>query len=224
MEGAKEKIVELRAAGRKFTFNNSSTKSEYGNVAVFTPEWNAWRARVQSAIAALFQADSGPAQAIAAADKLPLVGNGANTFDNFHSYYLGALQAAEETLEGDTFKTLKEAGASARAPLTKSNKVFVVHGRDEAAKQELEILLTQMGLEPIVLHRQPDGGRTLIEKFEHYADVGYAFILLTPDEIAYLTDEDTKPDADVRRRTGLVRMSYLSSGSSWDAWAVAARA
>jgi predicted nucleotide-binding protein len=80
--------------------------------------------------------------------------------------------------------------------LTKSNKVFVVHGRDEAAKANLEALLHEIGLEPVVLHRQADEGMTVIEKFEKHSDVGYAFILLTPDEFAYLAAESGKPDAD----------------------------
>lgn len=85
-------------------------------------------------------------------------------------------------------------------PETKTNvlskKVFVVHGRDEAAKTSLEIFLGEIGLEPIVLHRQADEGLTIIEKFEKHSDVSYAFILLTPDEIAYLAPEDAKPDAE----------------------------
>ncbi len=81
-----------------------------------------------------------------------------------------------------------------KVPTTK--KVFIVHGRDEVSKANLEILLKEMGLEPIVLHRQADEGQTVIEKFEkHGSDVGYAFILLTPDEIAYLAHEDSLPDS-----------------------------
>lgn len=78
-----------------------------------------------------------------------------------------------------------------------TKKVFIVHGRDELAKTNLENLLHEMGLEPIVLHRQADEGQTVIEKFEKYgSDVGYAFILLTPDEIAYLAHEDSLPDIE----------------------------
>ncbi|MDQ1339183.1 MAG: hypothetical protein QG567_334 [Campylobacterota bacterium] len=81
-----------------------------------------------------------------------------------------------------------------------SKKVFIVHGRDEVSKINLEILLKEMGLEPIVLHRQPDEGQTVIEKFEkHGSDVGYAFILLTPDEIAYLANEDTLSDGERKK-------------------------
>ncbi len=81
-----------------------------------------------------------------------------------------------------------------------SKKVFIVHGRDEVSKANLEILLTEMGLEPIVLHRQADEGQTVIEKFEkHGSDVVYAFILLTPDEIAYLSNEDSFPDNERKK-------------------------
>jgi predicted nucleotide-binding protein len=82
-------------------------------------------------------------------------------------------------------------------PATK--KVFVVHGHDEVAKTNLEIFLAEIGLEPVVLHRQADEGLTVIEKFEKHSDVGYAFILLTPDEIAYLSHDEAKPDTDRRK-------------------------
>jgi predicted nucleotide-binding protein len=81
----------------------------------------------------------------------------------------------------------------------RSKKVFVVHGRDEVAKTNLEIFLREIGLEPVVLHRQADEGLTIIEKFEKHSDVGYAFILLTPDEVAYLVSEEGKPDAERRK-------------------------
>jgi predicted nucleotide-binding protein len=71
-----------------------------------------------------------------------------------------------------------------------------VHGHDDRAKQELEIFLTELGLEPVVLHRQADQGQTIIEKFERYSDVGYAFILMTPDEMAYLSSEGDLPEGE----------------------------
>lgn len=81
-----------------------------------------------------------------------------------------------------------------------TKKVFIVHGRDEVSKTNLEVLLAEMGLEPIVLHRQADEGQTVIEKFEkHGSDVSYAFILLTPDEIAYLANEDSLPDSERKK-------------------------
>lgn len=88
------------------------------------------------------------------------------------------------------------------SPVSKAmnnKKVFVVHGRDELAKTSLETLLHEMGLETIVLHRQADEGQTIIEKFEKHSDVGYAFILLTPDEIAYFAHEDSLPDHERKK-------------------------
>jgi len=77
---------------------------------------------------------------------------------------------------------------------SRSKKVFVVHGRDEVAKTNLEVFLHEVGLEPVVLHRQADEGMTIIEKFEKHSDVGYTFILLTPDEVAYLASEEATAD------------------------------
>ena len=85
---------------------------------------------------------------------------------------------------------------AAESPPTQlqTKRVFVVHGRDEVAKMSLEVFLHGIGLEPIVLHRQADEGMTIIEKFEKHSDVGYAFILLTPDEVAYLASDEAKTD------------------------------
>lgn len=82
---------------------------------------------------------------------------------------------------------------SVRSP-AKTKKVFVVHGHDEIAKTNLEVFLHEIGLEPVVLHRQADEGLTVIEKFEKHSDVGYAFILLTPDEISYVKADESKDD------------------------------
>jgi len=82
---------------------------------------------------------------------------------------------------------------------TKTKKVFVVHGHDEIAKTNLEVFLNEIGLQPIVLHRQADEGLTVIEKFEKHSDVGYAFILLTPDEVAYLKADEDKSDRDRKK-------------------------
>jgi predicted nucleotide-binding protein len=42
--------------------------------------------------------------------------------------------------------------------------------------------LAGLGLNPIVLHEKPSGSRTIVEKLEKYSDVGYAFVILTPDD------------------------------------------
>ena len=63
-----------------------------------------------------------------------------------------------------------------------SNRVFVVHGHDGGARDKIARFLERLGLEPIVLNEQPNLGRTLIEKFIDHSDVGFALVLLTPDD------------------------------------------
>jgi len=80
--------------------------------------------------------------------------------------------------------------------LANNKKVFVVHGHDIELKNDVELFLKSINLEPIVLHRQLDEGLTVIEKFEKHSDVGYAIILLTPDDIGFPVKENDKPEAN----------------------------
>jgi predicted nucleotide-binding protein len=70
-----------------------------------------------------------------------------------------------------------------------SGRVFVVHGHDEEAKQSVARCLEKLELEAIILHEQPSQGRTIIEKFEDYSDVGFAVVLLTPDDVGAAGDD-----------------------------------
>lgn len=61
-----------------------------------------------------------------------------------------------------------------------SNKIFIVHGHDDSAKNELARFIEKIGLKAIILHEQASGGNTIIEKIEEYANtVGFAIILYT---------------------------------------------
>ncbi|MBB3956297.1 TIR domain-containing protein [Novosphingobium sediminicola] len=64
-----------------------------------------------------------------------------------------------------------------------STKVFVVHGRDDATKNEVSLFLRTVGLEPIILHMRPNGGRHLLTKFqEESSGAAFAVVLMTPDD------------------------------------------
>ena len=64
-----------------------------------------------------------------------------------------------------------------------SRNVFVVHGHADAVTLAVARFLEKLDLRPIILHEQPDIGRAVIEKFEAHADVGFAVVLLTPDDV-----------------------------------------
>lgn len=89
-----------------------------------------------------------------------------------------------------------------------SNKVFVVHGHDSELKNDIDIFLRDLGLEPIILHRKADEGLTIIEKFEKHSDVVYAFILLTSDDVgmtvAEYQKEETKRKIEFRARQNVI--------------------
>jgi predicted nucleotide-binding protein len=78
---------------------------------------------------------------------------------------------------------------------TDTSKVFIVHGHDELNKLIIARTLMQLGLNPIILHEQANAGKTLIEKFEHNSNVGFAIILLTADDLG-----KAKNDADLKSR------------------------
>jgi len=61
--------------------------------------------------------------------------------------------------------------------------VFIVHGHDESVKNEVASFIRELGLEAIILHEQANKGRTIIEKFEDHANVGFAVVLMTPDDV-----------------------------------------
>jgi predicted nucleotide-binding protein len=68
--------------------------------------------------------------------------------------------------------------------MTTLQKVFIVHGHDDAARYAVARFLDRIGLVAIVLAEQADKGQTIIEKFEaSAAEVGFAVVLLTPDDV-----------------------------------------
>jgi predicted nucleotide-binding protein len=70
-----------------------------------------------------------------------------------------------------------------------SQRVFVVHGREGEHREAVARFLQQLGLEAVILHEQPNKGRALIAKFnEVAADIGFAVVLMTPDDIGGLRD------------------------------------
>jgi predicted nucleotide-binding protein len=71
-----------------------------------------------------------------------------------------------------------ERSATKNAP----RDLFVVHGRNEACRETVARFLEKLKLYPIILHEQPNKGRTIIEKFVDYSDVSFAVVLLTADD------------------------------------------
>lgn len=87
-----------------------------------------------------------------------------------------------------------------------SNRIFIVHGHDITALDQTEILLRRWGLEPVILRDKANRGMTVIEKVETNTDVGYAIVLLTPDDLGGVNAEHLSPRA---RQNVIFEWGYL---------------
>lgn len=87
-----------------------------------------------------------------------------------------------------------------------ARKVFVVHGHSEAAKEKMARFLSRLDFEPIILHEQASGNRTVIEKIEANSDIGFAVVLLTPDDVGGPVGGDTKQRA---RQNVILELGYF---------------
>ena len=65
----------------------------------------------------------------------------------------------------------------------KNNKVFIVHGHNDKIKNEVSDFIKSIGLIPIILHEQPNIGRTIIKKFEEESEVDFAIVILSADDL-----------------------------------------
>jgi len=119
----------------------------------------------------------------------------AETNKKFEHYCIGYMKGENIFAEGRkvTSQLVKKPVRREMTYLTPSKSkrfiknVFIVHGRDHKPMKELKAMLSEFGLNPMVLHEQPSGSRTIVEKLEKYSDVGYAFMILTPDDVGIST-------------------------------------
>ena len=90
-----------------------------------------------------------------------------------------------------------------------ARSVFVVHGHDIALKQSLARLLEHLDFKPIILHEQPDVGRTIIEKFTEHSNVAYAVVLLTADDRGGSVGESVRKQNLRARQNVILEMGYF---------------
>jgi predicted nucleotide-binding protein len=94
----------------------------------------------------------------------------------------GAIRALETDLadlEADSDQPVITHSAK---PAPTVRKVFVVHGHDDGVREAVARFLEKIGFEAVILHEKANRGRTVIEKVEAHSEVGFAVVLLTPDD------------------------------------------
>lgn len=114
---------------------------------------------------------------------------------------------------GEMFSSPAKAtqGTSKIKPVARNKrKVFIVHGRDNEAKQELARFIESLGLNSIILHEQVSAGMTIIEKIEHYSnDADFALVLYTPCDLGRGAHETKVPARSRARQNVVFEHGYL---------------
>jgi predicted nucleotide-binding protein len=74
-----------------------------------------------------------------------------------------------------------------------SRRIFIVHGRNYQVRDNLVSILKKLNFEPVVLQNEPNQGLTIIEKLERdLVNIGFGFVIYTPDELGHLPGEVEK--------------------------------
>ena len=119
--------------------------------------------------------------------------------------YVGGLQQAAAILESmiheieeyweDDSQSLDSSENLEMRKQTNTSQAFIIHGRDYGTRDMVARFLESLEIKPVILQEQPDQGRTVIEKFEQYAQVDFAIALFTPDDVGGLGDDNLQPRA-----------------------------
>lgn len=121
----------------------------------------------------------------------------------------------KETAKSKLEKAL--AGAAATSPVApathsiakaaEQKQIFIVHGHDEIARDQLELALRRLGLQPFILMNTAGGGKTIIEALE--GQIGrdftsdFGIVLMTPDDFGY-AKKDGEKKVEPRPRQNVV--------------------
>ena len=196
-----------------------------------SPEFKRWRRNTEIAITKTFGEGSRHVTDFTNVDYWLSVWSSETLDSDVQRVYVSGLDAAASVLrsmldEVEEYWQEDDVAEGARAPHAGSTgtglEVFIVHGRDDGTKEAVARLLAKLGLSPVILHERPNQGRTLIEKFEEHAEVGFAVALLTPDDVGSHRGQELAPRARQNvvfefgyfvGRLGRTRVCALTTGS-----------
>ncbi|MFI2818795.1 TIR domain-containing protein [Vreelandella piezotolerans] len=102
------------------------------------------------------------------------------------------------------------------ASVSQPKQVFVVHGHDETAKEQLELVLHKLGIDHFILANSGGGGLTIIEALE--AKIGqnstatsFGIVLMTPDDMGYPQNKGADAIQPRARQNVVLEMGMLIS-------------
>lgn len=128
-----------------------------------------------------------------------------------------AKQKLEALLSGAADPTVARDATEAPVPQDRggaSKKIFIVHGHDTQAREQLELVLHRLEVQPFVLANTAGGGLTLIEALEQEIGPGpgrsrFGIVLLTPDDVGYAKRDGQDAARDRARQNVVLEMGML---------------
>ena len=114
------------------------------------------------------------------------------------------VQPSEETPAADETKPDPSA-------VDQDAAIFLVHGHAHARLQEVARFIERItGRDVVILHEQPNQGRTLIEKFEQNAErAAHSVILLTADDVGRAIDADPSEEQPRGRQNVVLELGFF---------------
>jgi predicted nucleotide-binding protein len=102
------------------------------------------------------------------------------------------------------------------AGTSNQKQVFVVHGHDEMAKEQLELVLHKLGIDHFILANSGGGGLTIIEALEakigkNSTETSFGIVLMTPDDMGYAQSSGADSIQPRARQNVVLEMGMLIS-------------
>lgn len=184
-------------------------------VTAESPEFKAWQVKAENILTKCYGMESRelyrfrniifyPRYAYATqSDEVNLCAEGLKEAKAYFEVYLEEIEDnCAENVSSDVSGISGEAKfVKEKVNSTRKRKVFIVHGHNEALKQEVARMVEKQGLEAIILSEQVNRGKTIIEKFEEHSDVGATICLFTGDDYGNAKDATSE---NLRARQNVV--------------------
>jgi predicted nucleotide-binding protein len=150
-------------------------------------KYGVWQAKIERTVGKTYGDGSIELKQIKDAMKLNFVVSNGQTEEQKHRYFDNLYERRFIRIEKliNDFKSESEFSyeSSNDSDLERSKNIFIVFGHDDYAALQMEKIIREFKLNPILLSDQANKGRTLIQKFQDEAkDIAYAFVLFTPDD------------------------------------------
>ena len=179
-------------------------------------EFKKWQRDTEVAISNAFGESSDQVKKFKAIHYMSAFVVGGTADSEFQRMYVSGLESADALLQSlideveeywmDDDQEPIRPTAQEKHRQTSTDKIFIIHGKDQGTRSIVAGFLRDLGLEAVILQEQASQGLTVIEKFERWAEVDFAIAMLTPDDVGGSQDDDLQPRA---RQNVIFELGYF---------------